>query len=177
MAMQQPVGPQPPNAEVRFISPVKLAIVSARGPYARSVGQAWNQMFAWLDSRQHSEPVTIGYGLAHDDPQTTLSTKIRYDAGIPLPASWKPEDENFAQVHTFRGGSYTVQHYAGPYQNLGRLISQTRRDFIARSGLVLDRTRPVVCIYRSDPRQVGPEDQHADVCLPVMIERRATPRT
>ncbi len=113
------------EVKVRFIAPVRLAFVSARGPYSRSVGEAWEQVFHWLKSQGHMEPIGIGYGLAHDDPQTTLSSKIRYDAGIPVPATWREGDETFVHVRTFKGGSYTSQRYVGPYENVGRMISVT----------------------------------------------------
>lgn len=164
------------TAKVRFIPPVRLAFMSVRGPYAKSVGEAWQQMFHWLDERGHMRSPGLGYGLAHDDPQTTLSSKIRYDAGVPVPETFREGDEAFVHVRTFRGGSYTSQRYVGPYDTVGKMISVTRRDVLPRSGLVLDRSRPILCIYYSDPRVVGPEAHETDVCLPVMAERRASPR-
>lgn len=164
------------DARVRFIPPVKLAFMSVRGPYSRSVGEAWTQMFDWLDKRGHMKSPGIGYGLAHDDPQTTLSSKIRYDAGVPIPTTWTEDDGTFAQIRTFRGGSYTVQRYVGAYEAIGKMISQIRREVLPRSGLVLDKTRPLLCIYYSDPRHFGPGEQETDVCLPVITDRRAKPR-
>lgn len=164
------------DAKVRFLPPVKLAFVSVRGPYSRSVGEAWSHMFDWLEKRGHMESPGTGYGLAHDDPQTTLSSKIRYDAGVPIPATWRDGDEEFAHLRTFKGGSYTVQRYVGPYTNIGGMVSATRRELLPRTGLVLDKSRPLLCIYYSDPRLIGPAEQQTDVCLPVMTERRAKPR-
>lgn len=165
-----------PAVSVRFIPPMKLAFLRANGPYTQSVGEAWRQMFAWLDSRGHIASTGRGYGLAHDDPKITLSSRIRYDAGVLIPPTWEAIDETLVHVKTFSGGSYTTQHYVCPYDQIGRIVSQTRRDALPRSGLVLDPSRPILCIHHSDPRFVSPDQHKTDVCLPVMMERRSVAR-
>lgn len=169
-------GKSPLAVSVRFIPPMKLAFMRATGPYKHSVREAWRQMFAWLDSRDHFPSMGRGYGLAHDDPKKTLSTRIRYDAGVQVPPTWEAIDETLVQVKTFPGGSYTLQHHVCPYEQIGRIISQTRRDALARSGLALDPGRPILCIHYGDPRYVYTDQHETDVCLPVMMERRSVPR-
>ena len=168
----RPIAP----TSVRFIPPMKLAFVRARGPYAQSVGKAWQQMFEWLDERGHMTCTVRGYGLAHDDPQKTLSSQIRYDAAVQIPQTWEAADETLVHLKTFTGGSYTTQRYVGPYAQAGRMISQTRRDVLPRNGLAFDPSRPILCIYHSDPRVVGPQGQETDVCLPIMMDQRSKPR-
>lgn len=165
-----------PTTSLRFIPPMKLAYLRATGPYTQSVGEAWRQMLAWLDGRGHIASTGRGYGLAYDDPKKTLSSRIRYDAAVQIPPTWDAVDEALVQVRTFAGGSYTMQRYICPYAQIGRIVSQTRRDVLPRSGLALDPSRPILCIHHSDPRVVGPEEQETDVCLPVMMERRSVPR-
>ncbi len=165
-----------PSLSVRFIPPMRLAYLRAHGPYTQSVSEAWRHMFAWLDSRGHIASTGRGYGLAHDDPKKTLSSRIRYDAGVQIPPTWDEIDETLVHVKTFSGGSYTMQHYVCPYDQIGRIISQTRRDVLPRNGLALDPSRPILCIHHSDPRFVAPEQHKTDVCLPVMMERRSVAR-
>lgn len=164
------------SVSIRFIAPVKLAFVRKRGPYTQCVPEAWRILLAWLDARGHIQTADRGYGLAHDDPQTTLPDQIRYDAAVAMPPTWHEEDARFVRVKHFDGGAYTVQRHVGSYAGLGRIVSHVRHEEVPRKGLRLDPARPLLCIYHSDPRVVAPAEQLTDICLPIDVERRLDER-
>jgi len=166
--MRDPINIRQSELKLRFIKPIKLAFIRARGAYAHSVGEAWEKMFDWIERRGHA--LTGGYGLAHDDPRATLTAKMRYDACVEIPSTWGAADLQFVQVATFDGGSFAVQRYRGPYSNIGQVISNTRREMLPKTNLALDRHRPILCVYHHDPRTVEPRDLETDVCLPVRAD-------
>lgn len=170
--MTKPSVPIQLPTRVKYLPPVKLASIRGTGLYARSSEIAWSGMFHWLESRGHMLRTGRGYGLMHDDPQTTLMDRMRYDACVRVPETWQACDEWFVKIITFKGGGYAVQRHVGPYSEVGRIVSTVRSHQLPLDGVFLDPNRPVLCIYHSNPRTVAPKLQTADVCLPIAPERR-----
>lgn len=155
------------KGKVVYLKPIWLAAVHGYGPYGETVPVAWNKIFDWLDSGTHFEMPDKGYGLTYDDPRTVAPENLRYVAGVEVPSSWRPPEGSPVSRVSFQGGTYTIVPHNGPYSEVGDVISNYRNEWVPRLGLCLDPARPLLAIYRSDIRYVKPDDQVADICLPI----------
>lgn len=165
------------DGRVLYIPSTPIAFVREVGPYGRSSSRAWKRMLAWLDERGHIETAGRGYGLAHDNPHVTDESRLRYDAGVPLPATWHESDSAYVSRGTLPGGIYAVRTLRGDYANASTIISEVRDIWMPKSGLVIDPGRPVLAVYFDDPRSTPSESQSAQICLPVQaVSSRGLPR-
>lgn len=156
------------GSRVLFFPTVHVAAVRSLGPYPQSSRSAWDRIFKWLDQRRQPYLPTVGYGLAYDNPQTSPAATLKYDACVPAPPEWLDSDKAFVERSTVQGGIFAVRRHTGPYDNIGTIISEVRDVWVPKSGLEIDHTRPVVSIFHDDPRTTPPEQQTAQVCLPVV---------
>ncbi len=162
---------------VRFIKPMALAAVKQVGSYSVSTSKAWDKMFSWLDQEDYLETAAQGFGLFHDDPRTTPKNELQYSAAVQVPKSWEPTNSNDVDAMRFDGGVYVVTNHVGPYLKLGHVVSTLRDTWMPQHGLVFDKARAVLIIYKSDVRYVSEPEQRAEVCIPVFADRRSNPRT
>ena len=154
-----------------------MAAIKRVGSYQQSAPSAWQDMLGWLDSFSPEDMPSEGFGLNYDDPRTQKDGQLRYAAAVEVPKSWEPREGSVAEMLLFEGGVYAVRGYVGCYHNLGPTISKFRDEWVPNRGLVLDRERPVLTRYLSDPRKVREEEQKAEICLPVFADRRSLDRS
>lgn len=164
------------KTQVIFLKPAIFAAVQATGPYSETVAKSWGKIFDWLDDTKPDPMPDRGFGLTFDDPRTVAASDLRYAAGVTMPSNWSAPETGDIGPLKFGGGSFLRTRVVGPYTNTGKVISALRDQWIPKNGLVLDRCQPVLTIYLSDTRYVDPDDQVADVCLPVFADRRSKPR-
>lgn len=164
------------KAQVIFLKPAILAAVQHIGPYHDTVPKAWAEIFDWIDHTKPNPAPDHGYGLTYDDPRKVPESELRYVAGVVVPPNWEACPSNKVTGLRFDGGTFLRNRIKGPYTNVGQMISSLRDQWIPKNGLVFDQKKPVLTIYRSDTRQVAPDDCVADVCLPVFADRRNKPR-
>ncbi len=164
------------DTKIVYLKPCELAVISTVGPYSSSEQSAWTQLFEWLDRGQHHEPNGMGFGLSYDMTADDQECIKKYTAGVRVPRSWRQTDWESMQIHTFGGGAYMMHKNVATYDYMSGLISEIEKQWIPRSGLYFDRSRPVLSLYRHDPRVTSDEQQKADVCLPVHSERRCDVR-
>lgn len=160
------------DVSVIFIAPRQLAFARMTGPYPVSSAAAWGVMLDWMDKRGHEPIGHVGYGMALDDPRAVRADDLRYDACVEVPTTWTDADMKFMQIKLFEGGAYLKTRHTGSYSALGRVVSCVRDEIIPRSGLTHDLKRPVLAMYHSYPHETLPDQQIADVCIPVMPNRR-----
>lgn len=165
-----------PDKKVIFLKPCKLAVVSAVGPYRISERDAWQELFEWLDSGNHHEPNGLGFGLSYDMSVGQSDNICKYIAGVRVPKTWKESDCENMRLHAFAGGPYLMRTNVATYQQMAGVLSEIEEQWTPKSGVYFDQTRPVVSLYRHDPRTTPFAQQQADVCLPLEIERRMMPR-
>lgn len=161
---------------VIFIAPCQLAFVRKTGPYATSSAAAWSVVLDWLAARGHDVIDNAGFGIALDDPRETPQHRLRYDACVRKPATFSPADDAVVRIRHFEGGAYFITRHVGCYSLLGGIVSEARDVLVPRQGLIHDLSRPVLTINYSYPSQTLPEAQTADVCIPVVPDRRMTER-
>jgi len=159
-----------------YLKPCKLAVVRADGPYRVSEKNAWTELFEWLDSGQHHEPNGMGFGLSYCNATPDGESTAKYIAGVRIPKSWNERDWDSMQVHDFGGGAYMVRENIASYDHMANVITDIEDQWDSRASLYWDVTRPVLSIYRHDPRSTPYEQQQADVCLPIGSERRRVVR-
>lgn len=159
-----------------FIPPCELAFVRMTGPYPQSSVAAWQRLLDWLTARGHEAVDHVGFGLAIDDPRSIPAEELRYDACVKLPVTWDISDAGIVSVRNFRGGAYFKIRHVGPYTALGSVVSEARDILVPREGLIHDMSRPVLTMNYSYPAQTPPHEQVADVCIPVLPDRRVQPR-
>lgn len=164
------------NSNVIFIAPCTLAFVRMSGPYPEASLAAWNMLLDWLADRRHKVIGEHGIGIAHDDPRTTPHEHLRYDACIRKPATFSPQDSTVVRIQQFNGGAFFKTRHVGSYGALGNIVSQARDELVPRQGLIHDLSRPVLTINYSYPAQTPPGQQIADVCIPVLPDRRLVVR-
>ena len=164
------------KTQVIFVKPAVLAAVHRIGPYKQTVHKAWGSIFEWLDKTKPDPMPDHAYGLTYDDPRKVPQEQLRYVAGVVMPSNWWSCPTKLVLRTQFDGGTFLRTRVVGPYKEVGKVISTFRDQWIPKHGLVFDRNNPVLTIYRSDTRVVAPDEQVADVCLPVFADRRSEPR-
>jgi AraC family transcriptional regulator len=159
-----------------FIAPCQLAFVRMTGAYPTASLAAWEKLLTWLSQRGHEIKDGVGYGLSIDDPRTTPEPELRYDACVKVPDTWSASDALIVGVRYFRGGAYFKQRFVGSYAQIGRSVAEARDILVPREGLIHDVWRPVLTMNYSYPSITAPSEQVADVCIPVLPDRRIEPR-
>jgi AraC family transcriptional regulator len=157
----------------RYIRPLTVVYVRSTGPYAASSAQAWQQMNAWLDSRQVRRQVKQAYGFFHDNPRLTAPELLRYDACVPAAAGLDADGGAGVGRQTLQGGAYAVQTHVGSYTDAGELYSRLHRQIVPKRGLCVDYDRPFITIYLNDPTVTREVHRRAELCVPVLPVRMA----
>lgn len=160
---------------LRYMRPLSLVCVRTLGPYARSSRQAWDDLRAWAaasDLPLPTSPCHVStYGLLHDDPRCVPPDEQRYDAAVEL----TPELESLVQgqlpIHRTTGGVHLCLNHHGPYREIGKAISEIRRDPVLAHELTADPRRPVMVAYLDDPRCTPEDKLRATLCLPISWQR------
>ena len=160
------------NQNVIFISPCELAFVRKTGPYPLSSVAAWKVILDWLANEKHDVIGEVGYGIAVDDPRTKSAEHLRYDACIRKPVTISAADHAIVSVQLFNGGAYFSTRHVGSYSALGRVVAEARDVLVPREGLIHDLSRPVLTMNYSYPEKTAPGNQIADICIPVVPDRR-----
>lgn len=152
-----------------YLRPWRLAYVRKTGPYESSIPAAWEHMLGWLDKHGLHSPVGRGYGLLRDCPRVVGAENCRYDACVELNPLFEERAIRELGAQTLPGGSYVRMRRVGSYEALRPELATMHDTFQAPAGLQLDERRPLVTIYLDDPRQFAPDEQRADLCMPVSV--------
>jgi AraC family transcriptional regulator len=155
----------------RYIRPMTVVYARSMGPYQTSCREAWSRMNGWLDRRHTRSRVKQGYGYFRDNPKTTASELLRYDACVPLTFGLEHEPEIGIGRQTLPGGAYAVHTHIGSYAEIGELFSHLHRDIVPKRGLSLDYDRPFMTIYLNDPSMTREMHRRTELCVPVLPVR------
>jgi AraC family transcriptional regulator len=150
-----------------YLRPRAVAFTRVRGPYATSVPEAWESMFSWLDQRGFRNRVSVGYGLAHDDPRSVAGEDCRYDACVELGLDTLAEAGGEIRTQNLPGGAYVRSRVIGSYHAISKALVSVRDQWLPGQRFSMDKGRPVIAIYLSDPLLVAEGARKADVCLPI----------
>lgn len=164
------------TGKVTFLKPAELAFVRMTGPYPTSSAAAWRVILDWIDKAGHVPIGHVGYGMALDDPRSVPAEELRYDACIIKPSTWTKEDAQNIHLKPFDGGAYLQVRHVGSYRELGLVVSEVRDAVVPRQGLLQDQSRALITMFYSYPTDTPPGEQIADICIPVVPDRREKDR-
>jgi AraC family transcriptional regulator len=124
------------NLEIVQRNPARVAAMRYVGPFGEPLGRFWRASFApWL--AEHGLLDCPRYGVAHDNPTTTLPAECRYDCCVELPAGVSLPD---MPEMIIPGGAYAVARFKGT----GAAIGAAWKEFIGACfarGLKFDTAR------------------------------------
>lgn len=149
--------------EIRQMDEMKVIYVQAIGAY-QNVGTAWERLCMFAGPKGLLGPDTRMFGLSHDDPDVTETSKLRYDACIVVDDTIKPEGE--VGIKTIKGGDYAVFRHKGPYSNLKQSYNDIFRNWLPQSERELGDAAPIE-IYLNDPEKVTAEELLTEICIPL----------
>lgn len=151
------------NPEIRQIHEMKVIYITAIGDY-NNVGPAWGRLCEFAGRRGLFNKNTLMFGLSHDDPDVTETSKLRYDACIAVDGDIEPDGE--IGVKSAGGGKYAVFVHQGPYSDLNKSYNDIFRNWLPASDCELGDSPPLE-IYLNDPDKVKPEEVLTEICIPV----------
>ena len=128
-------------------------------------------MISALDCSQLRTEVECGYGIAHDNPKTTDSDRLRYDACVKLSKTVTEAQTKPLTFTKFPGGVFVVARHMGDHNELSDFIRALRHECTVSMGFKLDPNRPLVEIYVDDPLFCPIEKLRTDICLPVSVSK------
>lgn len=151
-----------------YLRPLRVLFVRKTGRYADSAHGAWAELLGLLDEHGVRQEFKAGYGVMHDDPETSEEAARRYDACV---SSEVAGDSKLAQIlptQTIVGGVYLRLNHDGAAASIKPLLSRLRTEEVARRGLTLDAKRPFMEIYTRDPGNLDNPTVRVDLAVPVI---------
>jgi AraC family transcriptional regulator len=149
--------------EIRQMEEMKVIYIQAIGDY-NNVGPAWERLCSFAGRKGLLGPDTQMFGLSHDDPDVTETSKLRYDACIVAESAVEPEGE--VGIKTVEGGEYAVFLHKGPYAELKQSYNDIFRNWLPQNNRELGDAAPIE-IYLNDPEKTKPEDLLTEICIPL----------
>jgi len=147
--------------------PVRVACLRYAGPFGSGIGEFWRDTVQpWLKANQLNVST---YGLALDDPASTPSDKLRYDAAAEV----KPGFVGTGLYHLamIPGGKYAVASFKGTPEEIGAAWGEVMSQALPASSLTVDTTRMPFEHYGKDFK-ADPETGAftCELCVPVESE-------
>lgn len=146
-----------------YLRPRHIAYFKVAGPLGFASVQAWAALERWLESVSLRSCLTTGYGLA----QKPSEGPSWYEAGVEIAGPlWQVLSPEIRQ-RTIAGGVHAVLTHKGSYSGLIAAIRSLKGIGDSEQSLSVDPTRPLIEIYRTDPRTTPEDELMTDLCLPV----------
>jgi AraC family transcriptional regulator len=167
------------NKKNKIMKPIKIEnfkavdilYVRKEGKYSEAAGQAFEVLmkFAYTQKIKFKKKLmgkdVMVFGIGHDDPKITDSSKLRYDACV----SWddktvKPEGE--IATKTIPAGKYAVFLHKGSYSGLQKAYREIM-GWIMKNEVEL-RDYPMFEKYLNrDPRRTKEENLRTEIFIPL----------
>jgi AraC family transcriptional regulator len=152
----------------RHIPPTTVFYARGTGPYASSCAEAWQLMNGWLSQSGARKRVKQAFGIFRDNPRTTASELIRYDACVPVLSCPDIEPAPGIGRQTIPGGAFAVHTHVGAYDDAGALLSCLHGEVVPKRALTVDYDRPFMVIYLNDPLVTREMHRRTELCIPVL---------
>ena len=151
--------------------PVEVLCVQRIGEYTTSAKEAFEVLmkFAYNQKIKHKKDL-MGkkaqmFGIGYDDPNTTPSHELRYDACISYDdKSVKPEGE--ISIKTIEGGKHLYYLHKGPYEKLKDVYSMLMH-YIIENEMTMANRAPFEKYLNRDPRRTKPENLKTEIYIPI----------
>lgn len=137
------------KVEIRNIEKIRLAAIEHRGD-PNLLAESINKLIAWKKAQLINLKPKPGdtFGIAYDDPKTTIPSEFRFDLGIKVPNNFKLEG---AIVEKYLpSGRYAVAMHKGSRDNLGDTVYPLYREWLPNSGEQLGDFPCIFCYYNFD---------------------------
>ncbi len=159
------------DAKVVDFEPVEVLYVRKTGDYMVSAGEAFEVLmkFAYGQKIKHKKNL-MGkdaqmFGIGHDDPNTTPTDELRYDACISYDdKSVKPEGE--IGIKMIEGGKHLYYLHKGAYEGLKEVYANLMA-YVIENGLTLADRPPFERYLNRDPRRTKPENLKTEIFIPI----------
>lgn len=151
------------QVELAPFTGVRLAALAHRGDY-QTIGNTFEQLFAWAGPRGLMGNGTRSIGIYYDDPESVPESEQRADAGIVVDESAKL-DGNVREVRIPSLLCANVIH-KGPYADLERPYRYLFREWLPGSGY---DPADFSCFeeYLNNPRELPPTEWLTRISLPL----------
>jgi AraC family transcriptional regulator len=144
-----------------------LACLRHVGPYSKVPPELWDRLVAWARRSDVPKPFVL-FGIAHDAPGITAPDRLRFDAGIRVPAPLHLRGELACQ--TLPSGPYALSTHLGHFRTLPSaykaIVARLRR--LSEYDIV---GLPGVEVYRST--RINPECEINETDIYIPLRRRS----
>ena len=125
---------------------VRVAYLRYQGLFGEPVGRFWGEtVYPWMVA--NSLLGAPRYGISHDDPLVTATSKCRYDAGVEVSDDFVPSQG--AQITTLPAGKYACTKFKSTAAEILQVWDWILREWLPASGYQLD-ARPSYEYYAPD---------------------------
>lgn len=156
-------GSAPPlRIEITSFAPLRVMAIRNVGDY-RQLNNGYGLLFETLSGQVSPEAIIGIYGIPHDDPRHVPHDQCRFDCAFLLdqPVEAKGDLQSIALA----GGNYARMDHFGDYDLIHDAIDAVYEWVITHDHMVDDR--PLFIHYLDDPDDVPPEEQRAQIWLPL----------
>jgi AraC family transcriptional regulator len=156
-------GDAPPiRIEIASFAPLKIMAIRNVGDY-RELNNGYGLLFETLSGLVSPEAIIGIYGIPHDDPRTVPVEQCRFDCAFLLDQTVEPAGD--LQSIELAGGDYARMDHLGDFDLIHNAIDAVYDWAIAHDRMVDER--PLFIHYLDDPDEVPPEEQRAQIWLPL----------
>lgn len=148
-----------PEEEVLFIRRM--------GDYQTSPHEAFEALFAFLNTKKLFEKVKMFYGMALDDPQIVEKGKLRFDACVSLKEKGVPKRDVGKKV--LLGGPYALFLHKGPYHLVEETLADIYRYWYPKSGKEFADAQPIFEYPNLFNKSAREEDLITKIYLPLLF--------
>lgn len=139
----------------------RIAYMRQVGPYGANNYALMEKFKEWAKLKGLFSKSAVILGISHDNPETTVPEKCRYDVCIVITDDYILSDANVSQAE-LDGGAYAVFKIAHTVETIQKAWSEIFSQLTAK-GHQFDVSRPVLERYSSDMI----EKQMCEICVPI----------
>lgn len=151
------------DVSIKDIASHRAAAIRHTGPYLE-IGGAFEQLRTWCIGRGAFRPGADMLGLYHDDPGSVPAAELRADAVILVGDEVQAEGD--VRILEVPGGRWAVIEHVGPYGELEAAYAWLYGTWLPSTAHEPD-DRPLVELYKNDPRLVPPSELRTEIRLPL----------
>jgi DNA gyrase inhibitor len=147
------------QVKIETIPTYRIAYFRRVGPYGAANYQTMERLKEWAAEEQLLTDASIILGISHDNAETAVPEKCRYDAALVVPEDYKRNDG--VLIGEVRGGKYmtfTVQHTVEAMKQAWTDIF----DSLSNRGLEVD-SRPTFERFTAKLLK----EHYCEICIPI----------
>ncbi len=159
------LGGETQSVNVKTIEPITVAFVRHIGSYDSAM-QAWVQLVAEIGLTHALSERTQKISIPHDSPETTDTSKLRYDACVTIDQLENFKPKGSVGLQTLQGGKYAVITHSGSIDTIEKTYQILFGLWLPQSGYE-PADHPNFMLHRSIPFNVPEKSIITDIYLPL----------